>query len=264
MPLDIESSKNITIANFHNYRVISSYQPFPYAIRFWDSRDIQFRNVHGYSNSKVAFDPSILDDTNGLELRDREFAFADINNTEGIARAPAGSTPEKLADGFFNISGGAASPEGDFYFVDVHQQTIYRWSVGTHRLSIVRDSPLEPVNLAFDRAGNLLVVSYSGEGTVYAFDPKRLGAEVTLLQPHPDYPRPNMTPVLPVSDWRFHETPRTVQYISPDGTTFLSARQDFSTGATSWGVKSADVLRSFGLARLKPVSRSTSPLRQRL
>ncbi len=253
LPLDIESSNNITIANFHNYRVISSYQPFPYAIEIWDSNHIHFRNVHGYSNSKVAFDSSIRDETNGLELRDREFALADVDDSKLVTHAADASSPvKKLADGFFNISGGAVAPGGDFFFVDEHRQTIYRWSVASQRLSIVRENPLDPVNLAFDRAGNLLVVSYSGKGTVYAFNPTTPGAEVTLLQPQPAAPRPNMTPVLPVGDWRYHAMPRTVDYLSPDNTTFLSAREDFASGATSWGIKSADLLRSFGLATAEP------------
>ena len=33
LPLDIRNSSNITLANLHMYRVVSSYQPFPYAIR---------------------------------------------------------------------------------------------------------------------------------------------------------------------------------------------------------------------------------------
>jgi sugar lactone lactonase YvrE len=45
---------------------------------------------------------------------------------------------------------------------------------------------------------------------------------------------------------------RSFQYLSPDGTTFISAGRDFVTGASAWGVKSADLLRSFGLAVAKP------------
>ena len=75
----------------------------------------------------------------------------------------AGAAVRKLADGFFNISGGAAAPNGDFYFVDAQWQRIHRWSVADSRLSTVHDAPLEPVNLAFDKAGNLLVVSYAGQ-----------------------------------------------------------------------------------------------------
>jgi sugar lactone lactonase YvrE len=61
-----------------------------------------------------------------------------------------------------------------------------------------------------------------------------------------------MTPVLAVGDWRLQGTPRPYQYISPDGTTFLSAGQDFVSGAMSWGTKSADLLRSFGLSTAIP------------
>jgi hypothetical protein len=55
LPLDIENSSHITVANFHIYRVVSSFQPFPYAIRIADSRDIRLRNIHCYSDSKVNF-----------------------------------------------------------------------------------------------------------------------------------------------------------------------------------------------------------------
>ncbi len=40
-------------------------------------------------------------------------------------------------------------------------------------------------------------------------------------------------------------------YLSPDGTTVIAAGRDFVTGAMSWGVKGADLLRSFGLATAK-------------
>jgi sugar lactone lactonase YvrE len=46
--------------------------------------------------------------------------------------------------------------------------------------------------------------------------------------------------------------PKPIQYLSPDATTFIAAGRDFASGATSWGVKSADLLRSFGLAAVVP------------
>ena len=45
---------------------------------------------------------------------------------------------------------------------------------------------------------------------------------------------------------------RPFQFAAPDGSTFVSASQDFVDGATSWGVKSADLVRSFGLDRATP------------
>ena len=55
LPIEIDSSHDITFANFHSYRVISSYQPFPWAVNVSNSRDIHFRNFHCDSNSKVEF-----------------------------------------------------------------------------------------------------------------------------------------------------------------------------------------------------------------
>jgi sugar lactone lactonase YvrE len=52
---------------------------------------------------------------------------------------------------------------GDFYFVDAKRQTIYRWPTSAHHLPVVRDNPLDPVQLAFDKSGNLMVISYEGK-----------------------------------------------------------------------------------------------------
>lgn len=248
LPLEITSSRDITVANMHIYRVISSYQPFPYAIEVSDSRDIRFTNIHCYSNSKVSFDATVYDATHRAQLRQREFASLTLTGAPPRPRPDSATSVEKLAGGFFNISGGAVAPNGDFYFVDAHWQRIYRWDFAARQLSVVSDFPLDPVNLAFDKAGNLMVVSYAGAGTVYTIKDNK----VRLLDAVPAAPRPGMTPVLATGDWRIQSSPRPFQYLSPDGTAFLPAGRDFTTGAMSWGVKSADLLRAFGLAAAPP------------
>ena len=266
LPLEIVLSSDITVANFHIYRVISSYQPFPHAIKVSNSRNIRFRNIHCYSNSKVAFDAAVFDQTHGAEIRQLEFAWLNLTGAPPVPapkkQSPvleAGARVQKLAGGFFNISGGAVHPSGDFYFVDARWQRIYRWDAAARQVSTVRDAPLDPVNLAFDKAGNLMVVSYAGSGTVYAFKPGSPEEQLELLKPVDAAPRPGMTAVRPVGDWRLAKNSATgipiarpYHYLSPDGTTFISAGRDFTTGATSWGVKSADLLRSFGLAGAAP------------
>ncbi len=266
LPLDIESSHDITIANFHLYRVISSYQPFPYAVEVSNSSGIRFRNFHCYSNSKVAFDDAVYDRTYGVELRQREFASFDLTGKPPLPRPHratavfgADAKAEKLAGGFFNIAGGATSASGDFYFVDAHWQRIYKWAVGSRQLTTVSDSPLEPVNLAFDKSGNLLVVSYSGPGTIYSFRPGASADQMRILEPVAAKPRPGLTAILPAGDWRLsrdYQTgaliPKRYQYISLDGSTFVPASEDFVRGSESWGVKSADLLRAFGLTPASP------------
>jgi hypothetical protein len=268
LPLEIRDSSRITISNFHLYRVISSDQPFPWAVRLTSSKDIRFRNVHAYSNSKVSFDTTVYDDGLGVGLRQREFAWLDVS---GRAPKPApaapsrvlapGATVERLAGGFHNISGGATGPTGDFYFVDARWQRIHRWSVAERRLVTVADAPLSPVNLAFDTAGDLLVVSYAGSGTVYALKAAEPGGEPVPLAPQAAAARGGLTAILPVGDWRLQRDgqgdllPRTHHYLAPDGRSVVSATQAFVEGATSWGVKSSDLIRSFGLQRARPGER---------
>jgi len=210
----------------------------------------------------VAFDNAIVDHTNNVEIRQREFAWLTISGrtpqmrvTKSSPVLAVGARVEKVAGGFFNISGGAVDRSGDIYFVDAQRQTIYRWSSATRQLSKVRDNPLEPVQLFFDKAGDLIVISYAGQGTVYSFNPNAIDDGITLLEAAPTAPRPGMTPVLPVDYWRnendFVEAisvRKRFQFVSPDGTTFFPAGEDFVTGELYYGTKLNDALRAFGLA----------------
>ena len=262
LPLEIDDSSHITVANFHSYRVIASYQPFPYAVRVARSSDIQFKNLHVNSNSKVTFDNSVFDQTYDVQVRDHELASLSISGKKPeppkLPPAPVlvpGATLEKLCGGFFTISGAAVDAQGRLYFVDTHWQRIYRWTPETHDLKILRDNSLEPTQLALDRAGNVMVISYAGKGTVYTFRPDALDDQIALLQPVQAAPHPGMTAVLPVDYWGSQDfvervaTPREYQFVSPDGTMFIPAGQDFIDGATHWGVKMSDVLRAFSLAK---------------
>jgi sugar lactone lactonase YvrE len=297
--MEISRSKNITIANYHGYRVVRSYHPVAYAIRLYDSRDIRFRNVHVDHNSsmmqcgesgcrqivrsgKVSFENCIFDQSTGGEVRDREFAWLDFSGAAAPAkaRAPslvleAGAKVEKLTAGFYNISGAAADASGRLYFVDSHFQRIYRWSPDTRDLAIVRDNPLDPVNLAFDKAGNLVVVSSGGKGlTIYAIRPDGPEDEVTVLAPQPAAERPGMTALLPVNYWvnadfltnvldtktyeyvsldqmftRLVTTRPLYQYVSPDGTLFIPSDDAFVQGAPYFGYKFGPILQAYGLVK---------------
>jgi sugar lactone lactonase YvrE len=261
LPLEISRSKNITIANYHGYRVVSSYQPFPYAIKLSESHDIHFRNVHVDSDSKAAFDNSVFDATKDAEVRAYEFAslevpeeYAGQERDEAVPTLAPGAPLEKLASGFFNISGAAVDPDGQLYFVDAHCQRIYRWSPENKEAVVVRDNPLDPVNLAFDKAGDLMVVSYAGKGTVYYFRPGSPMDQVALMQPQTALDRPGMSPLLPIDVWSIRAIPgdRPYQYVSPDNTVFIPAGEDFVQGQLYYGTKMADILRAFGLAKAVP------------
>jgi len=291
--LEIDRCSNLTIANYHGYRVVRSYQPFPYAIRIFDSHDIRFRNVHVDNNSsiglrdaqgnwrqhvrsgKVSFDDAIVDETRHAVVRDREFAWLDV---PGKPAPPHRGLPvEKLSTGFFNISGGAVDASGDLYFVDAHWQRIYKWSTATKQLRILRDNPLDPVNLMFDKAGDLIVVSSGGKDeSVYSFRPDAPEDQVTLLERQPADERPGMTAILPTSYWvngdfsntlstetyeyvtleqmfrKIMTTRKLYQYVSPDRSLFIPADEVVIQGEPYFGAKFSYILQAYGLVNAVP------------
>lgn len=257
LPIKVDSSRDITFANFHSYRVISSYQPFPCAVKVSRSRDIRFLNFHCDSNSKASFDSSIVDRDHGIEVREHEFASLDISrkvfrhkSSKRSRFVADGAKIEKIAGGFFNISGGAVDSHGNFYFADSRPQKIYCWDWAARRLSTNAVS-FQPVNLAVDGAGDLLAVSYD-DNSVYAIDPT---GKISALKPQPLAVSNGKGLFLPVSDWALNRrslSHPTAQYVSPDGTMILPVGDSFLGGETSWGVKSSPEVRGFGLGRAIP------------
>lgn len=236
LSLEMSYSKNVTVANYHAYRVTRSRMPYPAAVRLYHSTGIHFRNVHvnaesGFSTcdengcgtylrvSKYPYENAIEDVTHNLQVREREFAVLDVaDEVKPAARRVAGAgTVKQLATGFFSIAGGVVDAKGKLYFVDRHQQRIYGWSE-SEGLTIERDSPLDPINLGFDESGNLIVLSSAGaEGSVYSFRPGSPKDEITVLQPESAKPRPDGIALLPVNYWNNGEfrdqlDPETLQY----------------------------------------------------
>ncbi|MGA7109108.1 MAG: glycosyl hydrolase family 28-related protein [Terracidiphilus sp.] len=296
LSLEFDWSKNITIANYHGYRVTRTRAPYSTAVRLYHSEDLHFRNVHvnaesGYGIcdengcgtflrvSKFPYENAIEDETHHLEVRERKFAVLDIPanptapwRSDASAVLAPGAKVEKLEDGFFSISGATVDAKGKLYFVDHHQQRIYGWSQA-EGLTVVRDQALDPVNLAFDKAGDLLVVSSAGpEGTVYAFRPGTPDGSITLLSPVDAKHRADATAILPVNYWNNGEfkdqldvkafqfktlaemfaedvtTPKAREYVAPDGSTFLPAGRVFQQGPAddTSGWRFSDNLDAYG------------------
>ena len=301
LSLAIDRSSHITIANYHGYRVVRSNNPFPYAIRMSHSSDIRFRNIHVDNNSsmgmcdgngncrqivrsgKVSFDNAIVDQTSGVEVRDREFAWLTVTGHDVrpqprvSAMLEPGAKVEKVTDGFFNIGGAAVDSSGQLYFADTRRQRIYRWSPETRDLSIIRDNPLDPVNLVFDKAGDLIVVSAGGKSqTVYSFRPDAPEDQVTVLPAEPAAERPGMTPFLPVNYWvngdftntlsiptlqyvsleemftKVVTVRRPYQFVSPDHTVYIPADEVFNQGEPGFGWKWGYILQASSLVPAEP------------
>ncbi|MFZ2996151.1 glycosyl hydrolase family 28-related protein [Sphingobium sp.] len=289
--LDIRNSKNLLFANYHGYRVTRTYAPEKSAVKLTNSSDIRFRNVHinaesGFATcddegcgtflraSKYPFDNAIEDVTGKRFVREREFASLDIGAADRtIPSVSPSSTPvEKLEDGFWSISGAAVDAQGALYFIDRRFQRIHRWSEGKG-LEIVRDQALDPVNLAIDGSGHLLVLSSLGpKAGVYSIDPNGPPDQMTLIQPTPVRAKRAAKTLLPVNWWNNGEfrdqldpktyefttlaqmfardagTPKAREYVSPDGSLSLPAFRTWQQGPTDHvGWRWSDSLNANGL-----------------
>ncbi|MBW8744653.1 MAG: SMP-30/gluconolactonase/LRE family protein [Sphingomonas sp.] len=289
--LDVRNSRNILFANYHAYRVTRSLKPAATAVRLINSSDIRFRNVHVNAESGFAFcEPSgcgtylraskypyenaITDVTSGLEVREREFAMLDV---PGAPPPPTqGPAVQRLQTGFYSIAGAAVDAKGKLYFVDRKMQTIYGWSKD-QGLTIERDDAHDPVNLAFDRSGNLLVLSSDGaQGIVYAFKPGSPNGKIELIQPTPVKDHRDATIALPGNVWNNGEfrdqldlatyrfttlaemfardigAPKAKEYVSPDGSLVLPAFPVHGQGpANSLGWRFSDMLDTYGFVTAK-------------
>ncbi len=286
---EIRNSRNILFANYHGYRVTRSLKPAYAAVKLYNASDIRFRNVHvngesGYATcdtagcttylraSKFPFENAIVDVTSGAEVREREFAVLDVPATPKIVSTDV-SAVKKLKDGFYSISGAAVGADGTLYFVERQFHRIYSWSAKSG-LSIVRDAPLDPVNLAVAKNGDLMVLSSEGPaGAVYSFNPKVAGFDMTMVSPTPVSARKEARTLLPGNVWNNGEfrdqldpatlrfttlaelfakdvqTAKTHEYVSPDGSLVLPAFRVLQQGpANHLGWRWSDTLQTYGFA----------------
>ncbi|MBO9499533.1 MAG: SMP-30/gluconolactonase/LRE family protein [Novosphingobium sp.] len=293
--LEIRNSKNLLFANYHAYRVTRSYHPARMAVKLFSSSGIRFRNFHSNAESayatcddegcgtyvrasKFAFENAIEDVTNKLVVREREFASLDIGDNP--SRPAIEGEVRKLEDGFFSISGATVAEDGTLYFIDRRFQRIYRWRE-QGGLEIVRDLPLDPVNLGIDRSGHLLVLSSLGaKGAVYSFDPDGPKDQLTRIEPTLASPRPEARTLLPANWWNNGEfrdqlnqdtyqfttleemfvrdagAPKDREYVSPDGSLVLPAFRTWQQGpADHIGWRWSDSLDTYGFVAGKPGER---------
>jgi hypothetical protein len=297
--LELRDSQDILIANYHAYRVTRTVGPAPAAVQLYGVHDIHLRNVHvnaesGFSTcdggdcttflrlSKYPFDNAIEDEPDGSIVREREFARLDVT-TAPMAAAPAatmrGAAVRKLAGGFEAAGGGAVDAKGTLYFIDRIAQRIYGWSA--RGLAIISGHPLDPVNLAVDHSGNLLVLSSAGiTGTVYSLRPEGPDGAITVIEPEPAGRHPAADTALPAVWWVNGEfkdqyDPQTDhfttlaelfarevsaapdrEYSSPDGSLVVPAYRVFHQGAPDYrGWRFSHSLDTYGFLVAKPGTR---------
>lgn len=217
-PMELENCHNMVFANLYMFRVIRVIKPYPYSIRNWGSSDIEFLNVHNYSQIKYTTNTPLYDVNSNTTLRPWEFNRMYIKKADEVAGVKSKSDVQKLATGFEFAEGICSDSKGNTYFCDSRLRRIYKYSADTKSVSLLADYHWEPLSLSCDKNDNLLVVfkyvpkpdyvvngqkevftnppdaggtSFSGWGNsgfatwVYAVDPKSPDETIQLLKKEP-------------------------------------------------------------------------------
>jgi hypothetical protein len=158
-PMEISNCENMMFANLYLFRVIRFKTPWPYSVRTWDCRNIEFLNIHNYSQIKYTTDNPLFDINTGIEVRPVEMARLFLSGKIQLrSSVPTAEPVRKLADGFEFAEGICSDSDGNIYFSEQRLKRIYRWSARTNSLDLLADYPWEPLSLACDSKNNLLVV----------------------------------------------------------------------------------------------------------
>ncbi len=157
-PLEIQESENLVFANLYTFRVIRLKTPYPYAIRSWNNRNIDFFNFHNYTQIKYTITNSLYDISSKIQVCPWEFAHLQISGKDVQTGTGINGKIKELADGFEFAEGICVDSKGNVYFSESRLKRIYKWSAEDEKISLLADFQWEPQALACDSEDNLLVV----------------------------------------------------------------------------------------------------------
>lgn len=270
--MEISGCRDLLFANLWMYRVIRVTTPQPYGIKVRNSENIEFRNMHSYTQVLQVIEFPVYEANKELPVYPWDFARLTVTGREnGKLNLPV--TPgkmEKLAGGFNFTTGATSDSKGNVYFCETRLKRIYQWNAADHTLRMLADYPYKPLTLATDTKDNLLVVfrydpqpgllvkgvqervkvlpddnpMYSGWGNggwaawAYSVDPENPDETIRLLPRIANSAIPKVERVYyPSSRWRYDFNDIVVSmpdssFVAPDGVTIIPETYDIYRSTT--------------------------------
>ena len=159
-PIEMINCSNMLFANLYLFRVIRVVTPYPQAIRTWNCKNIEFLNIHNFTQNRYQYTTPLYDMNTGMNVYPWEITRLCITGKETRIEPLRNvtSVPDCLARGFEFAEGICSDSKGNVYFSEQRLRRIYRWSVETRCVELIADFPWEPLSLACDTKDNLLVI----------------------------------------------------------------------------------------------------------
>ncbi len=140
--LEVLNSHDLLFVNTYMYRVSRNITPKLYAAVSDHAENVTFANVKVFSQTRLPFDNSLVDNTSGVQIRAHHFALFVLSNhlAKGtpLPLPPVfakGAELKQVASGFSNASGLTADPSsGTIYFTDSAMHSVYKYADSTAKL----------------------------------------------------------------------------------------------------------------------------------
>jgi hypothetical protein len=164
--LEVVNSHHLLFANTYMYRVSRNIMPKLYAAMGDHAENVTFANIKVFSQTRLAFDTSIVDIGSGVQVRAHHFTHFVLSNqlAKGtpLPLPPVfakGAELKQLGTGFSNASGLTADPSsGTIYFTDSAMHSVYKYADSTTKL-LARTENMPQV-VGFVAPNSLLAVNW--------------------------------------------------------------------------------------------------------
>ena len=168
--LDIENCRDLLFTNTYMYRVSRTSQAKDYAILVRKSDNIVFDNLHNFSQTRLPFDNTVLEEGSGVFVRAANFTH--LVAGQGMQKGNPLSFPtafaqdaklEKLAGDFGNATSLTADDAGRVYFTDAANSKIYRWNDAEKKAEVLAETKgaPQPQVMGFVKPSTLMVAAFA-------------------------------------------------------------------------------------------------------
>jgi len=197
--VELEGAHDITFANLFDYRVSRNVLPKIAAVVSRNSGPVRLENMHNFSQTRLAFDNSVIDETSGAAVRTHDFTRFEIGpllKAGPPLRLPAAfgtdAKLEKIAGGFSNATGLTSNAEGAVFFTDSVNHKVYRWDQEANRAVVLNQDIDAPQSSTFVAPATLLIVDNAkrvfaiptdGKASATELKPQAQADDSTLLLP---------------------------------------------------------------------------------
>lgn len=158
-PFELSDCADLVFANYYTFRVIWVDNEYPTTMKTWNCKNIQFFNVHNFTQMKFTMNNIVEDRVNGQTAGFWQLARLIIDDTTTkVALSDSVNTPKLMLEKLDYVDAMCQDSKGNIYFCDSRVRYIYKYNVESETFHFVNRLHYRPVSMICDNNDKLVVV----------------------------------------------------------------------------------------------------------